>query len=49
MTYQPPPDPPETDDDLDRRAGELARRVMSMPYRKQEWPKRSKAAEKSKE
>lgn len=27
--------PPE---ELDRRARELARKVMSQPYRKQEWP-----------
>ena len=30
--------PPE---ELDRRARELARKVMSQPYRKQEWPSKA--------
>ena len=30
-------------EEIDRRARELARRVMSNPYVKQEWPKKAKA------
>lgn len=31
-----------TKEEVERRAQELARRVMSKPYRKQEWPKTAK-------
>ncbi len=31
-----------TKDEIDQRARELARRVMSQPYAKQEWPKKQK-------
>jgi hypothetical protein len=31
-----------TKEEVERRAKELARRVMSKPYQKQEWPKTAK-------
>lgn len=31
-----------TKEEVERRAQELARRVMSTPYQKQEWPKEQK-------
>jgi hypothetical protein len=31
-----------TKEEIDRRAQELARKVMSTPYQKQEWPGKSK-------
>lgn len=31
-----------TPDEVDQRARELARRVMSQPYKPQEWPKKPK-------
>ena len=36
-------DPELTQEELDRRAGDLAHRVMTMPYKRQEWPKGKKA------
>ena len=33
-----------THEEVDQRARELARRVMSQPYKPQEWPKKPKPA-----
>ena len=33
-----------TKEEIDERARELARRVMSRPYEKQEWPRKSKTS-----
>jgi hypothetical protein len=37
-----------TKDEADQRARELARRVMSKPYKKQEWPRQPKPARETK-
>jgi hypothetical protein len=33
-------DPEPTEEEIDARARELARKVMSMPYKPQEWPRK---------
>jgi hypothetical protein len=35
------PDEPQTPEEHDRMARELARKVMGMPYQKQQWPKKA--------
>jgi hypothetical protein len=37
-----------TPEEVDRRARELAQRVMSQPYKPQEWPKKPRPAAKPK-
>jgi hypothetical protein len=33
-----------TKEEAERRAGEVAHRLMNTPYKRQEWPKKAKAA-----
>jgi hypothetical protein len=41
-----PPEPERSKEEVERLAGELARKVMSMPHKKLEWPGKRKAGRK---
>jgi hypothetical protein len=42
-----PSEPELTKEEVERRAGELARKVMALPHKRQEWSGRRKAAAKT--